>query len=176
MVKGENMKDESDKIDKFIQFLWKLDRKGFAELRRSLRTSPGLDMKAVPYVETFAATEKTIWNQEMYYLIAGLFCLVERSLEQNENIPPPVQKNLGESIVELYLDKEKSGSIEQRFVRLLDADDEQLPHRLRQMITLIHSNKIAIGWEKLLGDLRFWKTDKRYVQHRWARSFYMKAT
>jgi CRISPR system Cascade subunit CasB len=169
------MSERSDKIRSFFEFLWKLDRKGFAELRRSLSNGPGMDMKAIRYVEQFAASEPRAWNSQMYYLAAGLFCLVERPLEPGSSAPTPRESNLGENIARLYLDKEKSGSIEHRFVRLLDADEEQLTDRLRQMVTLLHGNDITIGWEQLLFDLCIWHNEKRHTQHRWAKSFYLKS-
>jgi len=165
----------SEKTEKFIGFLWRLDRKGFAELRRSLSQAPGESIGAIPYVERFTLGETTPWNRQMYYLVAGLFCLVERPLELNQSAPKSLEQNLGESMAQLYLAKEKSGSIEQRFIRLLDADEEQLVDRLRQNVTLLKSNNIAIGWEQLLEDLGYWRAEHRSVQHRWARSFYLKA-
>jgi CRISPR system Cascade subunit CasB len=162
----------SEKSEKFIAHLWKLDRKAFAELRRSLGDAPGQTMKAIPYVEPFAATEKTSWNSQMYYLVAGLFCMVERPLEQAVQ-PSSSKDNLGASIAKLYVGRERSGSIEKRFVTLLDADDKQLFDRLRQMVSLLCADGIAISWERLLNDLCYWHTDDRTVQHAWAKSFYL---
>ena len=164
----------NDKDAKFITHLWKQDRKGFAELRRSLSEPPGQSVAAIPYVERFALSENS-WNRQMYYLVAGLFCLVERPLEPRTAPSEPFEKNLGESMAQLYLAKDKSGSTEQRFVRLLDADAERLADRLRQSVTLLHSAQIPVGWETLLTDLRYWRSETRSVQHRWARSFYLKA-
>lgn len=165
----------SEKTDKFIGFLWRLDRRGFAELRRSLRQEPGHYVGAIPYVEPFTLGDTPPWVRQMYYLVAGLFAYVERPLEPNAAKPKPLEQNLGESMARLYVLKEKSPSIEQRFIRLLDADDEQLVDRLRQTVTLLKSNDIPIGWEQLLEDLGFWRSERRSVQHRWARSFYQRA-
>lgn len=164
----------SEKTEKFIGHLWDLDRKGFAELRRSLTQAPGHSIAAIPYVERFTLGGTTDWNRQMYYLVAGLFCAVERPIEPGSSPPPPIERDLGESMGQLYLAKEKSGSIEQRFIRLLDADGERLADRLRQTVTLLKSNDIPIGWEKLLEDLGYWRAERRSVQHRWARSFYLK--
>jgi CRISPR system Cascade subunit CasB len=161
----------SEKSEKFVAHLWGLDRKAYAELRRSLGDSPGQTMKAIPYVEPFAATEKSSWNSQMYYLVAGLFCLVERPLEQPSNKPTATKDNLGANIAKLYLAREKSGSIEKRFVTLLDSDEEQLFDRLRQMISLLRSDGISVSWERLLLDLCYWHTEDRKVQHAWAKSF-----
>lgn len=164
----------NEKEARFITHLWRQDRKGFAELRRSLGEPPGVSVAAIPYVERFSLGE-TDWTRRMYYLVAGLFCLVERPLEPRAAPPEPFEKNLGDSMARLYLINEKSGSTEARFVRLLDADAERLADRLRQTVTLLRSQQVAIGWELLLADLRYWRSENRRVQHRWARSFYLRA-
>lgn len=165
----------SEKTEKFIGHLWRLDRRGFAELRRGLREEPGRYVGAIPYVEPFTLGDTPPWVRQMYYLVAGLFAYVERPLEPGAPIPEPLKQNLGEGMARLYVLKERSPSIEQRFVRLLDANDEQLADRLRQTVTLLKSNDVRIGWEQLLEDLGFWRLEQRSVQHRWARSFYQRA-
>src|SRR5699024_5537003 len=67
-----------------------------------------------------------------------------------------------------------SESVEARFLALLDADAEQLPHRLRQMISLMNSQGVAPAWSQLRKDLNWWRTEERWVQQRWARSYYTK--
>lgn len=159
------------KHDPFIDYLWRLERKGFATLRRSLSRNPGDDMAALPYVLRF--TQSTSWHgEQMHYLVAGLFCLVERPLEPKQQPPEPRQGNFGGSFGRLYRDTEESPSTEQRFIRLLDADAEQLPRRLRQAVTLLKAKDIPIAWEQLLKDLAAWNSENKYVQHRWARAFY----
>lgn len=164
----------NEKEARFIAHLWRQDRKGFAELRRSLRELPGTSVAAIPYVERFTLGEPD-WTRRMYYLVAGLFCLAERPLEPGSAPPEPFGKNLGDSMAQLYLKNERSGSTEQRFVRLLDADADRLADRLRQMVTLLHSQGVPIAWGLLLADLRYWRGETRSVQHRWARSFYGRA-
>jgi CRISPR system Cascade subunit CasB len=56
---------------------------------------------------------------------------------------------------------------------LLDADRDQLPHRLRQMIALLKD--FPIDFESLLESLIFWNDDRKRTQTRWAREFYRKA-
>ncbi|MBO1437421.1 type I-E CRISPR-associated protein Cse2/CasB [Meiothermus sp. CFH 77666] len=165
----------TEKAVNFIGFLWKLDRKAFAHLRRSLRDEPGHYIGAIPYVEPFTLGDTPSWVRQMYYLVAGLFAYVERPLEPSGSARKPLEQNLGESMARLYVLKERSPSIERRFIRLLDADHEQLPSRLRQTVTLLKSNDIPIGWEQLLDDLGYWRSEQRRVQHRWARSFYQRA-
>lgn len=163
----------SERDKRFINHLWSLDRKAFAHLRRSLRDDENAMMKAIPYVEFFVYQERP-WVRDMFYLTAGLFALLERPLEGADR-PKPPEENLGKSMATLYLARDKSPSIEHRFVQLLDADEEQLPQRLRQMMALLKSEAIGVHWERLLADLCQWNHGKRYIQHRWARAFYLQA-
>ena len=63
-----------------------------------------------------------------------------------------------------------SMSTEHRFINLLDADSDQLPHRLRQMIALLKDH--PIDFEALLKGLLYWNDDQKRSQNAWARDFY----
>ncbi|MCA9826702.1 MAG: type I-E CRISPR-associated protein Cse2/CasB, partial [Dehalococcoidia bacterium] len=63
-----------------------------------------------------------------------------------------------------------ASSTERRFIALLDADPEQLPHRLRQMIALLKEQ--AIDFDALLDDLLRWRDERKRTQNAWARDFY----
>jgi CRISPR system Cascade subunit CasB len=63
-----------------------------------------------------------------------------------------------------------SMSTERRFISLLDADSDQLPHRLRQMIALLKEQAIDFG--SLLKGLLYWSDDQKHTQNAWARDFY----
>jgi CRISPR system Cascade subunit CasB len=63
-----------------------------------------------------------------------------------------------------------STSTERRFITLLDADRDQLPHRLRQMIALLKEQ--PIDFDALLAGLLYWNDDQKRTQNTWARDFY----
>jgi CRISPR system Cascade subunit CasB len=63
-----------------------------------------------------------------------------------------------------------STSTERRFITLLDADADQLPHRLRQMISLLKEQ--SIDFDDLLTRLFSWNDDQKRTQNIWARDFY----
>lgn len=163
-------------VENFVRHLTTRDRAGFAELRRSLAFEPGTHAPAFRHVEPFAANLRYDWDRTAYYLVAGLFALVERPLEPGENPPPasPSDRTLGHAIWELYLRRDMPPSIEARFIALLDADDEQLPDRLRQTLSLLRAEGVSVPWAQLLGDLLAWNHPDRYVQRRWARAFYQR--
>jgi CRISPR system Cascade subunit CasB len=55
---------------------------------------------------------------------------------------------------------------------LLDADEDELPWRLRQIVSLTTASGIALDWPQLLKDLLGWDHPDRYVQRRWAREYW----
>ena len=55
---------------------------------------------------------------------------------------------------------------------LLDADEAQLPFRLRQAVHYAKSCGVAVDWPALLQDLLYWDHPDRFVQKKWARSYY----
>ena len=151
---------QTDRSDRFIQHLQGLDRGALAKLRRSLAFEPGTHVPAFSYVEPFASEDGS--RRKAHYLAAGLFALNPRHINGGD---------FGWSVRELQRQHE-SESTEARFLVLLDADPEQLPNRLRQMVSLVKSKEVGVNWSRMLTDLLGWNHPDRYVQIRWARSFY----
>jgi CRISPR system Cascade subunit CasB len=137
-----------------------------ATLRRSLAFEPGAFAPAYPYVEPFVNEGDGDWRRAMRYLVAGLWALHWR-----EGRPGP-GVGLGNACA-AYQSASGSSSAERRFINLLDADRDQLPYRLRQMIALL--NDQAIDFEDLLKGLLFWTDDRKRTQNAWARDFYRPA-
>lgn len=173
-----------DRIENFIAFLGKQDRAAFAELRRSLSFDPGTYPPSFPPVEPFVMEARGAWERNAFYLIAGLFALVERPLEKSEITVQdeitedslglsPTYRSFGNAVVELYNRRApNNSSIEARFISLLDSDEEQLPNRLRHMVSLVHADEIRIEWTKLLWDVIGWRSEDKPPRVRWARDFY----
>ena len=86
----------------------------------------------------------------MLYLVAGLWAAHWR--EGRVGIPMPIGKACA-----AHQAASGSTSTEHRFINLLDADSDQLPHRLRQMIALLKEH--AIDFDALLNGLLFWNDD-----------------
>lgn len=132
-----------------------------AVLRRSLAFPPGTWPDAFPYIEPFVANAEG-WTRSAAYLVAGLFAIPGGDIGSG---------SFGAAAYKLRA-RTDSESVEARFLALLDADDEQLPHRLRQMVTLMASHEIAPDWAELFRDLTAWNSPSRWVQERWARDYY----
>lgn len=150
----------------FIAWLEKrneADGKAKAVLRHSLAFDPGQHVPAFPFVEPFVKDEKMPWRREMHYLVAGLWAAHWR--EGRTGPPLPLAKACAAHQLE-----SGSASTERRFINVLDADREQLPHRLRQMIALLGEQ--SIDFDALLRDLLNWNDEHKRTQLAWARDFY----
>ena len=150
----------------FIEWLENLnakDTKVRAVLRRSLAFDPGAFVPAYPYVEPFLKGEDNPWRREMLYLVASLWAAHWR--EGRNGTPLPIGKACAAHQV-----ASGSTNTERRFISLLDADRDQLPHRLRQMIALLKEQ--AIDFDALLMGLLYWNNDQKHTQNSWARDFY----
>ena len=64
----------------------------------------------------------------------------------------------------------RASSTERRFIALLDADTDELPHRLRQMVALLKEQ--TVDFDALLSDLLRWQFSGKRTQNQWARQFY----
>jgi CRISPR system Cascade subunit CasB len=139
------------------------DTKVRAVLRRSLAFDPGAHIPAYPYVEPFLKGEAEGWHRQMHYLAAGLWAAHWRVGRAEPGAP------LAKACA-LHQIKSGSASTERRFIHLLDADREQLPYRLRQIVALLHEQ--PLDFQALLNDLLFWNSADKCVQNAWARIFY----
>jgi CRISPR system Cascade subunit CasB len=168
----------------YVASLRKLDSGGRADLRRCLAAeTPSGHLPAyrhvekLPWVPTLSKSRR-----DCYYLVGGLFALVERQSDRND-LDGPEAKSLSLAravkIYELGADKGGDGklsSVERRFLTLLDSDEEQLPYRLRQMVQMItrgqNAVKARLDWAGLLKDLQSWNSRNDWVRQKWAREFY----
>jgi CRISPR system Cascade subunit CasB len=62
--------------------------------------------------------------------------------------------------------------VQLRFRALLDADPEDLPNHLRHAVTLVRSRDLAIDYDELLQAVRWWGSENKNRQRRWAREFW----
>ena len=101
------------------------------------------------------------YQEETYFLVATLFPLAENDGEGN----------LGNALYRARGAKGTQG-LDRRVEILLDANQEQLPFRLRQALRFLDSKRVPVYWPRLLQDLLAWDHPKRYVQEAWARAYF----
>lgn len=150
----------------FIEWLEGLNEKDAkirAALRRSLAFDPGDFVPAYPYVEPFLKSESNSWRRKMLYLVAGLWAAHWR--EGDLGAPMTIGKACA-----VHWAATRSTNTERRFITLLDSDNDQLPHHLRQMVALLKDQ--PIDFEALLTGLVYWNDDGKRTQNAWAQDFY----
>jgi CRISPR system Cascade subunit CasB len=171
--KTETVSSEAKTENRFIKYLENLsrrqDRAALANLRRGLGKKPGAAMEMYPYLGQFLPEQRSRRYDNAVFIVAALFAYYSDALKMSGNLGASMRRLAGES---------DSKSIEMRFVALLNAETDELPNYLRQIIGLLKSKGVAVNWEKLFKDIQYWEADKdinrKYesVQTRWARSFW----
>lgn len=162
----------SEHAQSFIAYLSGLkerDRGALAQLKRSLGFAPGAYPPAYPYVERFVGPERHAddpWRKALY-LAAGLFAFQPK---QQEGV------SFATAFGKLGRIRE-STSIEQRFIALLGAEPESLPHFLRQAVSLLAADDSGLDFARLLDDLARWLRPHDFegrdrLRQQWARDFY----
>lgn len=155
--------DEEQK--KFIGYLLGLvkegeeDRGALADLRSGLGKVPGQMARVHKHVVPFLPDRS--FNDRWYYLVASLFGL---HLKHENGC------NMGKAFRPL---REKSDSMEARFVALLNAHPHDLDQHLRHAISLLDANHRSIDWFQFFEDLLKWDHPDKFVQLKWARDFYV---
>jgi len=131
------------------------DRAMRAALRRGLGKAEG-HPAMYPYVVPFLGDAKDMWR---YFTVAALFGAFP---EHEEGV------SFGKALGKL----ERNDSLKKRFTWLLDATIEELPMRLKSMVSLLKSKHIAFDYYGLFKDLSNWDSPKHFVQLNWAEDFY----
>ncbi len=155
-------KELDPKITQFITNLERLDAGERARLKRNAgnslaqarHTALGLFFKILP-------PNVPRFQEEIYFLVATLYPLAESG----------GGGNLGAALHQAQNPINKEG-LNRRVEILLDADETQLPFRLRQAIRFLYANRVSVNWPRLLKDLLYWTHEDRFVQQAWARAFF----
>jgi CRISPR system Cascade subunit CasB len=157
-------------VDTFVTELEKLaapgseDRASLARLKRAVGRSLAESTSLMPFFyRRLPPTVRGRSVEESYFLVATLFPFA----------PGRWEGDLG---VSLGLLRARSGiseeGVDRRVAVLLDAASPELPFRLRQMVCLLAHHGLPLDWRRLLEDLRWWDHPERWVQKRWARSYF----
>lgn len=165
--------------DRFIAGLAALDTGGLARLRRCAgqRLAESSTVYAV-FFRLIAGVPHREQDQEIYFLVATLYALTARGSDARRagggrSIGLALHTLRQEQLSAVGGDQGGTISLDRRVAALLDADAEQLPFRLRQIVRLVHSHEQTIDWSRFLKDVVYWTHPDRFVQQRWAREYYM---
>lgn len=155
----------------WLEDINKRDSRVRAVLRRSLAFDPGVFPAAYPYVEPFLKDDASAWRRQVHYLVAALWASHWKS--NREGVGIPMATAIARYAMAHHTREQlssRASSTERRFITLLDADADELPYRLRQMVALLKEQ--AIDFDALLTDLLRWRSPDKRTQNQWARQFY----
>lgn len=155
------MKADDPRIQQFLERLQGLSTGERARLKRNAGKAladshqvMGLFFKILP---------PGLWSgaEPWFFLVATLFPQTGSAAEGN----------FGDSL-RLARSADNGDGLDRRFEVLLDADEQQLPFRLRQAVRLLAATEIPVNWPQLLSDLTNWTHPNRFVQEQWARTYF----
>ena len=145
------------------------DLGALAAIRRGLGKGPGEESAPYRFIGPYLADRTTEEEEKWYYAVAALFAWHQISLPDE----PEDQRlrNLGASFRQLADHVDASGT-ERRFIALLNCPASDLAAHLRHAIGLLKSRQVPVDWTLLLNDALHWSDERRFVQRRWARSYW----
>jgi CRISPR system Cascade subunit CasB len=157
-----NNLDPNPQVGLFFQRLDRLDAGGRARLKRSAgQPLAAARREALGLFYSLLPPGVPEWQHETYFLAATLYPLADGG----------GSGDLGATLRRARSSRNAKG-IDRRVMALLDADESQLAYRLRRAIFFLQSNRVRIHWQALLQDLLAWNAPSRYVQRRWAQSYF----
>lgn len=154
------------------------DRAVLARLRRSLGVRD-LSLAALRDVGMWLPErleDDTIGEDDAldaYLLTAALFALYQPPATHTSSDRPSFGKTLRGLRGDLSAGAE---SLDRRMTALLDADRDELPYRLRQLVQMLKGTRHVPDWQYLLWSLLRWDDPSRQVQRRWARDYWTGAS
>lgn len=129
-----------------------------ATLRDSLREKPGEHIRSMQYIEPYLQKHPcSDWERAAHYLIAGLWAQYGPENPRKGNY-------LGIAVAKALSSRP---TLEKYFIDFIESDKEQLPERLRSLLSLLRTT--PPDYEDLLAGVCRWN---KPVQIAWAMDFY----
>ena len=145
----------------FIARLEKLDAGDRAKLKRNAGKTIAEAHEVMGFFYGLLPPGVSQYHEEVYFLLATLFPLAASGGKGDFGNHLRVAQN-----------SQNSKGLDRRVEVLLDADLNQLHFRLRQAVHFLQSCRVHVNWVQLLEDLLQWSHPDRFVQQRWARSYF----
>ena len=156
---------ENIQSNPYITFLLSLkeNRGALAALRRGLGRTPGTTPEMYPYIVPWLPDKVSAQMEAAYYLTAALFAYHPVNT---------LSGNLGDHLRATINGGGNEQATERRFVALLQCHPDDLPGHLRHAVSYLKSKEQPVNWQQLFEDLLKWDHPQRFVQKRWAGSFW----
>jgi len=140
------------------------DRGALATLRRGLADVNG-DFTIYRIIGRAMPNDLSEWEESCYRLVACLYAAHQDNDDSADS--------LGASAHLLWSRLGDGGnSLDIRFTALLNAEAEDLPVRLRHLFSQLAAQDVPVNYRTLLNDLRYWTSERRTTQRRWARDYW----
>ena len=145
------------------------DRATLAALRRGVGHEPGEVAEAARAFYSLLPGDVG-WQERDYWLVATLYAL-------HPTWRMPTDDGHGYTLAHALADFGRltpgsANGAERLLLIMLRSDHDELPHHLRRAVMQLRSGGVAIEWEQLLRDLRWWGAPAKRVQQRWARDYW----
>lgn len=151
-----------ERCRQFVERLQALNAGDRARLKRNAGNTLATARKVHDLYWRLRPYDLPVYLDETYFLVATLFPFVEN---RSNNV------GFGRALRHIVTETNRNG-LDRRFVALLDADEQQLPYRLRQLVMRFKGPERTIDWGLLLYDLTRWHHPERYIHLRWARDYF----
>lgn len=161
-----------ERVSDFILALRQLDAGPLARLRRNAGNTLAESRGVFDIFYRIAPYGLSAAQEERYFLVATLY---RPRLDPLASDGPSLANpgNFGDTLRRVADPREEgSDGVKRRLAALLDAEDQQVNFRLRQLVRLVDGHRRAIDWPRLLDDLLRWDYADRRTQRAWARSYY----
>lgn len=152
----------SPQVAAFVERLGRLDAGDRARFKRSAGKTMGEATNTLGLFYSLLPRGIPPLREQTYFLVATLYPLAESG----------GTGDLGAALRQCRR-KSNAQGLDRRVEVLLDADETQLPFRLRQAVSYLHSSRTRVNWAQLLEDLLLWNHPKRFIQQKWARSYFV---
>ena len=155
----------------FINRLGSLERGDLAILKRNagLRLEESRGALPIFYRIYFPVKDSGFdFNERACFLISTLY---------GHNKYSSANTNFGHTMRKIK-EMKNSANIDNRMSILLDSTfdsftgEGDFPHRLTQLVKIANSSGIGIDWVELLSDCKNWSRPSKYVQKKWAKSYF----
>lgn len=161
---------EARKRNPFVAYLMGMDsdkdRGKLAVLRRGMNGEPVSRLQMARFIVPFIPDEvRNTARENAYYLTAALYAFHPSSIETGD---------MGSHLRLAVSRREDSDAAERRFIRLLSTELPDLDLPLRQAVAMLRQTepRTPVNWDQLFRDLNNWGHPEKYVQRRWANSFW----
>ncbi|MBN1434489.1 type I-E CRISPR-associated protein Cse2/CasB, partial [Candidatus Fermentibacterales bacterium] len=137
-----------DRAERFVEHLRRLheqgDRGALAALRRGLASPPGTEVETFPYVAPFLFGLSPA-QEAPFFIVASLF---------GSHPEGRGSGSFGAALAAVRARRPSGqGSLDKRFMALLETSAEGLPYQLRQLVSLARGREVPVDWVQLLNDI-----------------------